>query len=93
MSSNVNQDAEDGFVEWSGASGGISGTGYVWDGLFSSSEELFSIIGVVVEAFGSSVLVAINMLVISAYSDSESVEVLVEFVDEEDGCDSEGLDS
>ena len=35
------------------------------------------------------------MLVMSAYSDSESVEVLVEFVDkeEEDGFDSDGLDS
>ena len=35
------------------------------------------------------------MLVMSAYSDSESVEVLVEFVDEEeeDGFDSNGLDS
>ena len=33
------------------------------------------------------------MLVMSAYSDSESVEVLVEFVDEEDECDSDELDS
>ena len=29
MSSNVNQDAEDGFVEWSGTGGGIGGTGSV----------------------------------------------------------------
>ena len=52
-------------------------------------------IGVEVEALGSLVLVAINMLVMSAYSDSESMEVLVEFVDEEeeDGFDSDGLDS
>ena len=52
-------------------------------------------IGVEVEALGSSVLVAINMLVISAYSDSELVEVLVEFVneEEEDGFDSDELDS
>ena len=35
------------------------------------------------------------MLVMSAYSDLELVEVLVEFVDEEeeDGFDSDGLDS
>ena len=33
------------------------------------------------------------MLVMSAYSNSESVEVLVEFVDEEDECDSGGVDS
>ena len=48
-----------------------------------------------VEALGSSVLVAINMLVMSACSDSESMEVLVEFVDEEeeDEFDSDGLDS
>ena len=56
-----------------------------------------STIGVEVEALGSSVLVAIKMLVMSAYSDSESVEVLVEFVDEEeeeeDWFDSDGLDS
>ncbi|KAH9668368.1 hypothetical protein KPL70_021387 [Citrus sinensis] len=39
-------------------------------------EELSSIIGIVVEALGSSVLDAISMLVRSAYSDSESVEVL-----------------
>ena len=65
------------------------------DALCSSSEELSSTIGVEVEALGSSVLVAINMLVMSAYSDSESVEVLVEFVDEEeeDEFDSDGLDS
>ena len=53
------------------------------DALCSSSEELSSIIGVEVEALGSSILVAINMLVMLAYSDSESVEVLIEFVDEE----------
>ena len=43
----------------------------------------------------SSVLVAINMLVMSVYSDSESVEVSIEFVDEEeeDGLDSDGFDS
>ena len=54
-----------------------------------------SIIGVADEVLGSSVLVAINMLVMSAYSDSESVEVLTEFVDEEeeDGLDSNGFDS
>ena len=47
-----------------------------------------------VEVLGSSVLVAINMLVMSAYSDSESVEVPTEFVDEEeeDGLDSDGFD-
>ena len=35
------------------------------------------------------------MLVMSTYSDSELVEVLVEFVDEEeeDGFDSDGLES
>ena len=35
------------------------------------------------------------MLVMSAYSDSESVEVPTEFVDEEkeDGLDSDGFDS
>ena len=33
---------------------------------------------------GSSVLVAINMRVMSAYSDSELVEVSTEFVDEEE---------
>ena len=49
----------------------------------------------VVEVHGSSVLVAINMLVMSAYSDSESVEVPTEFVDEEeeDRLDFEGFDS
>ena len=48
-----------------------------------------------VEVLGSSVLVAIDMLVMSAYSDSESVEVSTEFVDEEedDGLDSDGFDS
>ena len=46
-----------------------------------------------VEALGFSVVVAINMLVMSVYSDSESLEVLVEFVDEEDECDSDRLDS
>ena len=49
----------------------------------------------VVEVLRSSVLVAINMLVMSAYSDSESVEVQTEFVDEEeeDQLDSDGFDS
>ena len=95
MSSNVNQDAEDGFVEWSGIGGGINGSGSVGDALFLASEELSSTIGVEVEALGSSVLVTINMLVMSAYSDSESVEVPTEFVDEEeeDGLDSDGFDS
>ena len=53
-----------------------------------------STIGVEVEALGSTVSVAINMLVMSAYSDSESVE-LAEFKgeDEEDGFDSDGFDS
>ena len=48
-----------------------------------------------VEVLGSSVLVAINMLVMSAYSDSESVEVPNEFLDEEEGdeLDSDGFDS
>ena len=48
-----------------------------------------------VEVLGSSVFVAINMLVMSAYLDSESVEVLTELVDEEeeDGLDSDELDS
>ena len=43
-----------------------------------------------VEALGSSVLVASNMLVMSAYSNSELVEVPAEFVEEEeeDGFDS-----
>ena len=94
MSSNVNQDAENGFVEWSGTGGGIDGSGSVGDALFSASEELSSTIGVEVEALGSSILDVINMLVMSVYSDSESVEVLVEFVDEEeeDGLDSDGFD-
>ena len=43
-----------------------------------------SIIGVADEVLGSSVLVAINMRVMSAYSDSELVEVPIEFVDEEE---------
>ena len=95
MSSNVNQDVEDSFVEWSGTFGGIGGTGSVWDGSFSWSEEISSTIGVEVEALGSSVLVVINMLVMSTYSNSESVEGLAEIVDEEkeDGFDSDGLDS
>ena len=65
------------------------------DALFSTSEEFSSTIGVAVEVLGPSVLVAINMIVMSAYSDSESVEVLTEFVDEEeeDGLDSDGFDS
>ena len=65
------------------------------DALCSSSEELTSTIGVEVESLGSSVLVAINMLVMSTYFDSESIEVLVEFVDkkEEDRFNSNGLDS
>ena len=46
-----------------------------------------------VEALGSSVLVAINMLVMSAYSDSESVEVPTEFVDKGNEFDSDGFDS
>ena len=73
----------------------VVGSGSVGDALFSASEELSSTIGVAVEVLGSSVLVAINMLVMSAYSDSESVEVPTEFVDEEeeDGLDSDGFDS
>ena len=39
---------------------------------------------------GSSILVAINMCVMSAYSDSELVEVPTELVDEEE---EDGLDS
>ncbi|KAH9698127.1 hypothetical protein KPL71_023895 [Citrus sinensis] len=75
--------------------GGIDGSGSVGDALFSTSEELSSTIGVAVEVLGSSVLVAISMLVMSAYSDSESVEVPTEFVDEEeeDGLDYDGFDS
>ena len=48
-----------------------------------------------VEALGFLILVAINMLVKSAYSDLESIEVLTEFVDEEeeDGLHSDGLHS
>ncbi|KAH9792623.1 hypothetical protein KPL71_004200 [Citrus sinensis] len=45
---------------WTG--GGIDGSGSVGDALVSASEELSSIIGVIVEVLGSSVLVAINML-------------------------------
>ena len=44
-----------------------------------------------VEALGSSVLVVINMLVMSAYSDSVSMEVPIESVDEEE--EEDGLDS
>ncbi|KAH9668387.1 B3 domain-containing protein [Citrus sinensis] len=54
-------------------------------------EELSSTIGVVVKALGSSVLVAINMLVRSAYSDSESVEVWSVFRDEEEEDEVERL--
>ena len=77
----MNQDGEECFIEWSGAGGGIDGSGSVGGALFLASEELSSTIGVAVEVLGSSVLVAINMLVMSAYSDSESVEVPTEFVD------------
>ena len=54
-----------------------------------------STIGVVVEALGSSVLVAISMLVRSAYSNSESVEVwsVFRYEEEEDEVESEGLKS
>ena len=83
MSSNVNQDTEEGLVEWSVTGRGICGTDFVVAS-FLSSEELSSTIGVVVEALGSSVLVAISMLVISAYSDSESVEVWAVFKDATD---------
>ena len=58
-------------MEWSGIGGGIDGSGSIGDALFSASKELSSTIGVAVEVLGSSVLVAINILVMSAYSDSE----------------------